>query len=317
MTKFRITTGVLVPKIDVSGRHHPTATLVRQLLTCVAGSCLVATGSRAQTSGSQAYIYDKYTGTYPCNQSPPDAVGANSANCSSTAITGGTASASATSSNSARTMSAQASLTGNAVNGGAGALASALQYNVINITGAAFPNEQLVFHFLTSQSTIGIGGNYDRTSALWYLYLQSATGSDVDYAYQFGFGDGTQTPITSCSTQLFNRCSYNVAGTASGFDMTLPLTSGNTFGYYLATQASAVVPDTLPAGATLGSSIVAQLQGVDAVNESTYISSASFDPETGLGTIDLTTVPEPSTIVLLSTGLVGLVSIVRYRGRRM
>ncbi len=217
---------------------------------------------------------------------------------------------SSNSSNASRTASAMGSMTatdGAASVNNAVAQSYSGQRSALTVTGTPQTGDQLVFHFLTSQSAIGSGGSGLSSSGYWQLFLQGSGGSSAN-AYQYGFANGTQSSVVLS----------NARQTAAGFDFFLPFTSGGTFSYFFQPVADGAIRSSQPAGTTVSGSITAQLQGVDALTaQGGYISSAFFDPQTGLGSIGAqTTVPEPSSTVLLATGLVSLLPTVGRKRKK-
>ena len=147
------------------------------------------------------------------------------------------------------------------------------------------------------------------SDAQWQLNA-SSDGAFSALVSQNIFADGAVGP-----TNL-----TNASQTTDGFDLFLPFTaSGNTLSYYFFTLAAANTYGE-PLGTSMGASITTTLQGIDAVTVSgRRIGSASFDEQTGSGQIDVTdqdTVPKPTSVVLLATGLAGLVPIVRRKFTR-
>ena len=268
----------------------------------------------AQTSHSSASVSDGANSNNSCTSSTGFAGSTSTASCTHVpvtpvAITGGTGSAFSTSTNATRTASASTTLaqTGpaNSMNGFTQALSN--QSSWISVTGSLAPTDNVVFHFLTPVMQATGAAGTSSSSAVWQFVLDAGSFSGTEYRY--GYGDGTS------SVTVYN----SATPTAGGVDFTVPLsafTSPGLLNYVFEPFVQGDIHLNQPTGTMLNASISATLQGVDAETaQGQYIASAMFNPD-GTGTLDVTspiTTPEPSTIAMLGSGLVGLIPIIRRR----
>lgn len=279
------------------------------LVLPTAAAILVPAIAAAQGPGestSSSWVFsDPYTSACAEHSGPAPR---STATCAPTTFEGGTASASTSSTNGTRTITAATSFmqTGPMPQTNPVARGLSFQSSALAVMGIPGVGDQLIFHFLTSQSATGSGGNF-YGDAFWELYLKGGSSGAEAEAAQNGYGGGTQGPL-----QL-----HHARATDGGFDLILPFTGGSTFSYLFYLDAEVGESAQQPNGATLNASMVAQLQGIDAAtSQGGYISSATFDAQTGLGAINLAiTTPEPGSMALFGTGLVGLVPVICRKRR--
>lgn len=229
------------------------------------------------------------------------------ANCGP--VLGGTAAATATSSNATRSASAMGTATqaGTTPQTDAYGQAFSTQYSKLTVSGTPSPTDNLVFHFVTTQSETG-DMNANGGFGFWGLFLVGGTNNQV-FAEQTAGGP----LLTSGATQ-----------TAQGFDLTMPLTPTNgTFLYNFTVDAHGYITGTATGPTTQTGSISAMLAGIDEVSGTGALVGTATFAQNGFATmggapviVPPSTVPEPSSMALLGTGLFALVPVVRRKVAR-
>lgn len=223
-------------------------------------------------------------------------------------VVGGSASATSSSSNSSRSASALGTSTQTGTLGQTYAVGHgySTQYSKLTVAGLASATDNLVFHFFTAQSETG-NVNSNSGYGFWNLTLAGGTNDPV-FAQQTAGGG---LLLGSGATQ-----------TAQGFDFIMPFTpTSGVFQYNFTVDAYGYVTGHATGNTTQTASISAMLAGVDQVSASgAFIRSATFD-QNGFGTFGAapngppSTVPEPSSVALLGSGLVGLIPVLRRKSR--
>lgn len=257
----------------------------------------------AQASVSYATVYDYGTASNPC-YSQVGSLGSSSAACAAP-ITGGYVDALTASNNGMRTLSSTITLSQTDPLNILTSLSNtrSLQVNSILLSGTSGASDRLVFHFLTShtfeyQSAVqGVGGASS-------IFIDAPGDNAYDYR---------EEPIGS----NWSSNSQNATVTANGLDLSVAFGGfSGIYTYDAALDQSAWLYGSSVPDEYVTSTWNAQLSGIDAVDANgNVISSAVFDVD-GNAALDVTSIPEPSSLMLVLSGLTALGGVTRRRMRK-
>ena len=272
---------------------------------------LAAVEAHAQTSSSHARIYDSQTLSSPCpqiiNSNQP---GSSSTNCSLIAMSGGDAASSGSANNAARTINAMASMVQTGPMGSMVGLANGggTLHSALSLVGAWSASDRLVFHVASTVSRSAVGD-------------PAATPTHAAYSVDFsGIGSGANFLSVLMPSAYGPPLLYGNGYTLTGGGVDLSVTLGYFTGsstFNLGGYAESYIESAGRTDAVAFTDLSLRLSGIDWLDaNNTLIGSATF---AGDGTATISAVvatPEPASVVLLATGLFGVLGIARQRTRR-
>jgi PEP-CTERM motif len=252
---------------------------------------LVPMVATAQGSESFATLITGYYGdTIMCEMDSGIIQFASSAACSGP-VSNGTGTATAVSDNAARSLWAQSSLTATDPFMQSIADARVRQYNSIFVTGTSGVGDRLVFHYLTTAGTPVFTD--DTQSFNYYMGVASGFGSAYALGREVRLGGQLNTSFGT--------------PTVGGYDLDLGFNSYSGIYAYNTYIYGYLEFDGGPAsGFTATGSISSQLTGIDDVDANGNVVARAGFLADGTATLELTSAPEPASLTLLATGLLGL-----------